>query len=61
MSWWSYAMLAHPEYQVRAQEELDIVVGRARVPTFADLANLPFISAMVKEILRWRPILPIGV
>ncbi|KZV60962.1 cytochrome P450 [Peniophora sp. CONT] len=61
MSWWSYAMLAHPEYQVRAQEELDLVVGRARVPTFADLANLPFISAMVKEILRWRPILPIGV
>lgn len=54
-------MLAYPEYQKRAQDELDIVVGRARAPTFSDMPNLPYISAMVKEILRWRPILPLGV
>lgn len=60
MGWWSYAMLAYPECQRRAQEELDMVVGRERVPTFADLPDLPYISAMIKETLRWRPVLPIG-
>lgn len=54
-------MLAYPEHQQRAQDELDVVVGRARVPTFADLANLPYTSAMVKEILRWCPMAPMGV
>ncbi|VDB83460.1 unnamed protein product [Peniophora sp. CBMAI 1063] len=61
MSWWSYAMLAYPECQKRVQEELDTVVGRARVPTFADLPELPYIHAMIKEVLRWRPVLPLGL
>ncbi|KZV67274.1 cytochrome P450 [Peniophora sp. CONT] len=61
MSWWSYAMLAYPEYQQRVQDELDVVVGRARVPTFADLTKLPYTSATVKEILRWSPMTPVGV
>jgi cytochrome P450 len=52
-------MLAYPETQARAHEELDAVVGRARLPTFADYPHLPYIRAMVKEILRWRPIGPI--
>lgn len=54
-------MLAYPETQARAHEELDTVVGRARLPTFADYPHLPYIRAMVKEVLRWRPIGPLGV
>ncbi|KZV67267.1 cytochrome P450 [Peniophora sp. CONT] len=61
LSWWTLAMLAYPEVQQRAQDELDTVVGRARVPTFADMPNLPYISAMVKEIIRWRPVTPFAV
>ena len=53
-------MMAHPETQRRAQDELDLVVGRFRSPTFADAPNLPYIQAMVKEYLRWRPALPLG-
>ncbi|VDB83459.1 unnamed protein product [Peniophora sp. CBMAI 1063] len=60
MSWWSLAMLAYPECQRRAQVELDLIVGRARVPTFADMPQLCYIQAMVKEILRWQPMLPIA-
>jgi cytochrome P450 len=61
MAWWTLAMIAYPETQARAQAELDAVVGRARLPTFADYPHLPYIRAMVKEVLRWRPVGPLGV
>ena len=54
-------MMAYPEIQRRAQDELDAVVGRFRPPTFADAPNLPYIQAMVKESLRWRAALPLGI
>ncbi|KAN0124436.1 cytochrome P450 monooxygenase [Russula decolorans] len=59
MAFWTLAMLAYPETQARAHAELDAVVGRARLPTFADYPHLPYIRAMVKELLRWRPIVPL--
>ena len=61
MSWWTLAMLVHPEVQKRAQKELDAVIGHDRVPTFADKPRLPYVVAIVKEVLRWRPVTPIGV
>ncbi|KAI9443308.1 cytochrome P450 [Lactarius indigo] len=61
MAWWTLAMLAYPETQARAQAELDAVVGRTRLPTFADYPHLPYIRAMVKEALRWRPVDPVGL
>ncbi|KAI0294278.1 cytochrome P450 [Multifurca ochricompacta] len=61
MAWWTIAILAYPETQARAHAELDQVVGRARLPTFADYPRLPYIRAMVKEALRWRPVGPIGM
>ncbi|KAI0319831.1 cytochrome P450, partial [Amylostereum chailletii] len=61
MAWWTLAMLVYPETQKRAQEELDAVVGRTRIPTFADLPHLPYIRAMVKETLRWAPVGPVGL
>jgi cytochrome P450 len=54
-------MIAYPEIQNRAHAELDEIVGSARPPTFADLPSLPYIRAMVKETLRWSPIVPLGV
>ena len=54
-------MVTYPEVQKRAQAELDAVVGRSRTPTFADLPHLPYIRAMVKEALRWRPVDPVGL
>jgi cytochrome P450 len=61
MAWFSLAMLAYPEVQARAQAELDAVVGRTRLPTFADYPHLPYIRATVKETLRWRPVDPVGL
>jgi cytochrome P450 len=54
-------MVAFPEVQRRAQAELDAVVGRARPPTFADATHLPYVRAIVKEVLRWRPPVELGL
>jgi cytochrome P450 len=54
------AMTLHPEAQKRAQAELDVVVGD-RLPTFADKDSLPYITAVMKEVLRWLPVLPMAV
>ncbi|KAF9268822.1 cytochrome P450 [Marasmius fiardii PR-910] len=55
------AMAIHPEIQKRAQNELDTVVGRDQLPTYADRSNLPFVEAILRETLRWSPALPLGV
>ena len=46
-------MLNYPEIQERAQKELDVVVGSKRLPEPSDEADLPYISAIVKEVLRY--------
>ena len=55
------AMIAFPEVQRRAQAEIDAVVGLSRLPTFSDAPRLPYVRAVVKEIIRWRPALALGV
>jgi len=51
-------MLLSPEIQKKAQDELDPVVGRDRLPTVDDRPSLPFVDAVCKEVLRWRPPTP---
>jgi cytochrome P450 len=55
------AMTLNPEVQRKAQEELDRVVGTDRVPNFSDRPYLPYIEAVYREVLRWRPALPIAL
>ncbi|EKM75602.1 hypothetical protein AGABI1DRAFT_79771 [Agaricus bisporus var. burnettii JB137-S8] len=55
------AMAAHPEAQRKAQQEIDSVVGLHRLPDFSDKESLPYVNAMLKEVLRWNPIIPLGV
>ncbi|CAG8672614.1 11854_t:CDS:2, partial [Ambispora leptoticha] len=49
------------EIQARAHDELDRVVGSSRLPTYNDLASLPYIRAITKEVLRWAPPLVMGI
>ncbi|KAL1748612.1 cytochrome P450 [Schizophyllum fasciatum] len=63
------AMLDNPEMQRRAQAELDAVLGPLQLPggapghlpEFADEPHLPFITALVRETMRWMPVAPTGV
>jgi len=57
---WMLAMTVFPDTLKAAQEELDRVVGPNRLPTFDDEDRLPYIRAMVKETLRWRPVAVLG-
>ncbi|ORY88519.1 putative O-methylsterigmatocystin oxidoreductase [Leucosporidium creatinivorum] len=54
-------MVAHPHVQAKAQAELDRVVGRARMPEFADQEDLIYCQAVVREILRWRTVVAGGL
>ncbi|CAK7200471.1 hypothetical protein SEUCBS139899_003167 [Sporothrix eucalyptigena] len=56
------ACCAFPEPMRRAQEELDRVVGRQRSPDWDDhdQQRLPYVNALVKEVLRWRSVAIIG-
>ena len=47
-------MLLYPDIQRKAQQEVDRVVGRDRLPDFSDEPSLPYVTALVKEV---RPLL----
>ncbi|KAL3450431.1 cytochrome P450 [Aspergillus insuetus] len=51
----------HGGFAAKAREELDRVVGRDKLPGPEDRPHLPYISAIVEEIFRWRPVGPEGV
>ncbi|KZT41973.1 cytochrome P450 [Sistotremastrum suecicum HHB10207 ss-3] len=57
------AMVLFPKVQERAQAELDAVIGTERMPGLADRqgGKLVYVEALVKEIMRWAPIAPLGV
>ena len=45
-------MLLYSEVQMKAQKELDTVVGQDRLPEFSDRPSLPYINAILKEVIR---------
>ncbi|KAB5563486.1 cytochrome P450 [Coniochaeta sp. 2T2.1] len=58
---WILAMVQFPEELEKAQEEVDRVVGGDRLPAWEDEQDLPFVRAMIKETLRWRPVNKFGM
>lgn len=54
-------MALNPHVVRKAQEELDRIIGSERLPDFSDQEDLPYISAILKEVLRWGCPLPIGL
>lgn len=55
------ASVLYPDPVKKAQEELDVVVGTERLPSFDDVDHLPYTNALIVEVLRWKPISPIAV
>jgi cytochrome P450 len=53
-------MVLYPQVQAKAQEELDRVVGSVRLPTFEGRSNLPYVNALVLEVMRWHTVAPTG-
>ena len=46
------AMALYPKVQKEAQAEIDTVVGPHRFPDIEDRPSLPYINAVVKELMR---------
>ncbi|KAG2044776.1 cytochrome P450 [Suillus americanus] len=53
------AMVLNPEVQAKAQADIDLVVGKDRLPNFEDRPALPYVEAILRETLRWHPVIPI--
>ena len=49
------AFALYPEVQKKAQAEIDKVCGSSRPPYWSDFGKLPYVNAIVKEGMRWRP------
>lgn len=60
LKFFQMSMALHPEWQQKAQAEIDRVCGD-RMPTMGDFAALPTVRACLKETLRWRSGVPLGV
>ncbi|KAG1868676.1 cytochrome P450 [Suillus subluteus] len=54
------AMVLYPDVQARARAEIDQVVRHDRMPCLDDRASLPYLDAILREVLRWYPIIPLG-
>jgi cytochrome P450 len=50
------AFAKHPEVQAKARNEIDPICGTERAPLWSDFKSMPYINAIVKEGMRWRPV-----
>ncbi|CEL58893.1 O-methylsterigmatocystin oxidoreductase OS=Aspergillus flavus GN=ordA PE=3 SV=2 [Rhizoctonia solani AG-1 IB] len=55
-----FMMALYPEVAQRAQAEIDSVVGRGRLPDFTDRESLPYVEALLQELMRMSPPTPLG-
>lgn len=53
-------MILYPDVAQKAQAEIDAVVGQDRLPSYADRERLPYINAIVLEVMRWHSVTPTG-
>lgn len=53
-------MILYPDVARKAQAEIDTIVGLDRLPSFADREKLPYINALVLEVIRWHSVTPTG-
>lgn len=61
MEWAMAHMIENPSIMSKAQEELDRVVGQNQVVEEAHTPKLHYLQAVVKEVLRLHPALPLLV
>ncbi|KAJ8772525.1 hypothetical protein K2173_027702 [Erythroxylum novogranatense] len=61
LTWALSLLLNSPSVMEKAQKEVDMYVGRERRVEEADLKNMVYLQAIVKETLRFYPAAPLSV
>ncbi|XP_012873428.1 PREDICTED: cytochrome P450 1B1 [Dipodomys ordii] len=59
--WLLILLTRYPDVQARVQEEVDLVVGRDRLPGMGDQPNLPYVMAFIYETMRFSSFVPITI
>eukprot|EP00253_Pinus_taeda_P019755 PITA_19755 len=59
IEWAMTELVRNPEIMERVQAELDGVVGRKRMVEESDMDRLPYLHAVMKEVLRLHPPVPL--
>ncbi|KAL7182841.1 hypothetical protein ACSBR1_041501 [Camellia fascicularis] len=54
-------MMNKPEVMKKAQEELETIVGKDNIVEESHINKLPYLQAILKEVLRLHPVLPLMV
>ncbi|KAJ2922489.1 hypothetical protein H1R20_g14607, partial [Candolleomyces eurysporus] len=54
-------LLEHPEILKKAQAQIDAVVKPGHLPDLDDEPSLPYVTAIAKEALRWRDVVPLSL
>ncbi|KAF8168806.1 cytochrome P450 [Mycena galopus ATCC 62051] len=59
------AMALYPQVQKTAQIALDRGLNSTsnsnRLPDFTDYGSIPYLEALINEVLRWNPVAPMGI
>lgn len=53
-------MTKYPHVQAKAQAEIDRVIGQDRLPEVSDRESLPYVNAVMQEVFRWHPTIPMS-
>ena len=40
--------------------EIDAVIGIDRLPEYRDRPSLPYVEAVMRELSRWHPVVPLS-
>ncbi|KAI0642045.1 cytochrome P450 [Trametes meyenii] len=54
-------MTRNPHVLSKAQEEIDRVVGKDRLPDYDDRPSLPYLNAILEEVYRLQPAVPMAI
>ncbi|KAF5376176.1 hypothetical protein D9757_009334 [Collybiopsis confluens] len=55
------AIALYPDIQTKARTAITSVIGQDRLPEFSDYGKIPYLDALISEVLRWNPLAPLGV
>ncbi|CAI0406738.1 unnamed protein product [Linum tenue] len=61
IEWGLSELINHPDVTKKARQEMELVVGNDRLVQESDIPNLPYLQAILKELLRLHPTGPLIV